>query len=106
MRRPRDTRRVFGGPGILQPLFDEPLKPLLGADALRLRRGLERGFFVWRQIKRTGFVVGILFLEVNGYRFTASEEDTAHAVLELAAGKLDEAGYSAFLRAHVTRNKR
>ena len=24
--------------------------------------------------KRTGFVVGILFLELNGYRFTASEE--------------------------------
>ena len=25
--------------------------------------------------KRTGFVVGILFLELNGYGFTASEED-------------------------------
>ena len=24
--------------------------------------------------KRTGFVVGVLFLELNGYRFTASEE--------------------------------
>ena len=48
--------------------------------------------------KRTGFVVGILFLELNGYRFTASEEDAAQAVLELASGKLDEAGYVAFLR--------
>jgi death-on-curing protein len=56
--------------------------------------------------KRTGFVIGILFLEVNGYRFTASEEDAAHAVLELAAGELDEAGYSAFLRANVARDKR
>ena len=25
--------------------------------------------------KRTGFVVGILFLELNGYLFTASQED-------------------------------
>ena len=56
--------------------------------------------------KRTGFVVGILFLELNGYRFTASEEDAAQAVLELAAGNLDEAGYSAFLRANVARSKK
>jgi death on curing protein len=52
--------------------------------------------------KRTGFVVGILFLELNGYRFTASEEDTARAVLALAAGTLDEGGFTAFLREHVS----
>jgi death-on-curing protein len=56
--------------------------------------------------KRTGFVVGILFLELNGYRFTASEEDAARAVLELAAGNLDEIGYGAFLRANVARAKK
>ena len=56
--------------------------------------------------KRTGFVVGILFLELNGYRFTASEEDAAKAVLELAAGNLDDAGYTAFLRANVAREKK
>src|SRR5258708_21284629 len=48
--------------------------------------------------KRTGFVVGILFLELNGYHFTASEEDAAQAVLALAASNLDETGYSAVLR--------
>jgi death-on-curing protein len=52
--------------------------------------------------KRTGFVVGVLFLELNGYRFTASEEDAARAVLELASGELDETGYSAFLRDNVS----
>jgi death-on-curing protein len=56
--------------------------------------------------KRTGFVVGILFLELNGYRFVASEEAAAQAVLELAARNLDEAGYGAFLRANVRRQKR
>ena len=50
--------------------------------------------------KRTGFVVGILFLELNGHTFTASEEDAAQAVLALAAGTLDEAGYTGFLRAN------
>ena len=51
--------------------------------------------------KRTGFLVGVLFLELNGCRFTATEEDAAQAVLELAAGALDEAGYAAFLRANT-----
>ena len=51
--------------------------------------------------KRTGFVVGVLFLELNKYRFMASEEAAAQAVLELAAGTIDEAGFCAFLRANV-----
>ncbi|MCP5127415.1 MAG: type II toxin-antitoxin system death-on-curing family toxin [Gammaproteobacteria bacterium] len=40
--------------------------------------------------KRTGFIVGILFLELNGARFTAPEAEAAQAVLALAAGTLDE----------------
>ncbi len=51
--------------------------------------------------KRTGFVVGVLFLELNGARFTASEEAATQAVLELAAGTLDDAGYATFLRENV-----
>ena len=53
--------------------------------------------------KRTGFVIGILFLELNGYRFVASEEDAAQAILKLAAGTLDEADYSSFLQGNVVR---
>ena len=56
--------------------------------------------------KRTGFLIGVLFLELNGYRFTASEEDAARAVLELASGNLDETGYGAFLRGNATRSKK
>jgi death-on-curing protein len=52
--------------------------------------------------KRTGFVVGILFLELNGYAFTASEAAAAEAVMALAAGTLDEPGYAAFLRDNTT----
>jgi death-on-curing protein len=48
--------------------------------------------------KRTGFVVGILFLELNGRVFTASEEGAAQAVLQLAASAIDEADYATFLR--------
>jgi len=56
--------------------------------------------------KRTGFVVGILFLELNGYRFAAREEEAARAILELASGNLDEAGYTAFLRANSSPTKK
>ena len=51
--------------------------------------------------KRTGFVLGVLFLELNGLAFRASQEDTANAVLALAAGELAEVGYAAFLAANV-----
>ncbi len=53
--------------------------------------------------KRTGFVVGILFLELDGPRFTASEEAATQAVLGLAAGTLDETGYTRFLQGNVVR---
>ena len=54
--------------------------------------------------KRTGFVAGVLFLELNGYRFTASEEAAAQAVLELDAGRMDEKGFGEFLRANSERS--
>jgi death on curing protein len=51
--------------------------------------------------KRTGFVVGVLFLELNGYRFVAAEEDAAQAVLSLAAGTMEEAAFATWMRANV-----
>lgn len=53
--------------------------------------------------KRTGFLVGILFLEMNGFRLTASEEDAAQAVFGLAAGRLDEKAFTAWLRGNARR---
>ncbi len=53
--------------------------------------------------KRTGFMTGYVFLERNRLHLTASEAEAAQAVLELAAGTVDEAGFAAFLRDHVKR---
>ena len=55
--------------------------------------------------KRTGFVVGVLFLELNGFDFNASEEVATQAVLDLAAGTAEEAAYAAWLRANVKRKR-
>ncbi|MHB8283171.1 MAG: type II toxin-antitoxin system death-on-curing family toxin [Caulobacteraceae bacterium] len=54
--------------------------------------------------KRTGFVVGILFVELNGARFVATEEAATQAVMALAAGTLNVAGYAAFLRENTRRD--
>jgi death-on-curing protein len=55
--------------------------------------------------KRTGFVIGVLFLELHGFDFKASEADATQAVKALAAGTLDEAGYVAWLRENVRRKR-
>jgi death-on-curing protein len=51
--------------------------------------------------KRVGFMTGIVFLEINGCRFTASEADVTRAILDLAAGKIDEAAFTEWLRHNV-----
>jgi death-on-curing protein len=56
--------------------------------------------------KRTAFVVGVLFLELNDHRFTATEEGATQAVLSLAAGAIDEASFTRWLRANVSRAPR
>jgi death-on-curing protein len=56
--------------------------------------------------KRTGFVVGVLFLELNGFAFKASEEDATQAVISLSAGSLDETGYATWLRANSKLKRR
>jgi death on curing protein len=55
--------------------------------------------------KRTGFVIGILFLELHGFDFKASEEDATQAIWDLAAGTLDEAAFATWLRANVSRKR-
>ena len=77
------------------------IPPTLSIWAAAYTAGLLQNHVFFDGNKRTGFVVGILFLELNGYRFTAPEDAATQAVVELAAGTLDEAGYAAFLRAHT-----
>ena len=56
--------------------------------------------------KRTGFVIGVLFLELHGFDFNASEEDATQAMMGLAAGTLDESAYGTWLRANAKRRAR
>lgn len=53
--------------------------------------------------KRTGFLVAVLFLELNGYTFRATEVDAALRTLALAAGEMSEAAYAERLKANSKR---
>jgi len=56
--------------------------------------------------KRIGFMTSVVFLELNGYRITASEVEATLNTLALAAGELSEAGYAAWLKANSRRSHR
>ena len=55
--------------------------------------------------KRTGFAVAVLFLELNGCRFDATEADATVQTLALAAGGLSEAKYAGWLKANSRRRR-
>ena len=48
--------------------------------------------------KRVGFAVGILFMEMNGYTFTASANAATEAILAVASGDMKETGLGLFLK--------
>jgi death-on-curing protein len=56
--------------------------------------------------KRIGFTVAILFLELNGYQFDATQADATIQTLRLAAGEMTEAGYAAWLQANSKRPRK
>lgn len=50
--------------------------------------------------KRAAFLSVGLFLMLNGYRLTAGQAEATIAMLEVAAGELDEAAFAAWIRAN------
>lgn len=56
--------------------------------------------------KRTGFMLAAVFLEVNGMKFTATEESVVEQTLGLAAGAMSEKQYAAWLMANARRRDR
>lgn len=51
--------------------------------------------------KRTAFLVSALFMELNGFRFVASEADATVRTLALAASEISEEEFAAWLRENV-----
>ena len=53
--------------------------------------------------KRVGFAAALVFLEINGRRFYASEADATIQTLALAAGAVNEVAYATWLKANSKR---
>ena len=53
--------------------------------------------------KRTAYVAAELFLVLNGYAMTATDESATLTTLSLAAGDIDEATFADWLRRHLQR---
>lgn len=51
--------------------------------------------------KRTAFVAMEVFLDLNGYELTATDEACVLKTLGLAAGDIDEATFAQWIRAHL-----
>ena len=78
-------------------------KPTLFALAASYAFGLAKNHPFIDGNKRTAFVTAVLFLELNGLRFSAEEADAAVRTLALAAGEMTEAEYEAWLKANSKR---
>jgi death-on-curing protein len=105
---------LFGGaagrrdPGLLESALSRPRQRLAYAPestvfelAAAYAAGLVGNHPFVDGNKRTGFLVSVLFLELNGYACSAGEEEAAEAVFALARGDWDEAAYAAFLAANT-----
>jgi len=73
-------------------------KPDLFGMAAAYAFGLVRNHPFLDGNKRIGFATAVVFLELNGWAFGATEVDAVLETLALAAGELDEAGYAAWLK--------
>lgn len=51
--------------------------------------------------KRVGAMAALVFLDLNGYDFDASDEEFTAAVLKVAAGQMMKSEIAAFLGRHV-----
>jgi len=50
--------------------------------------------------KRTGYVIGGIFLERNGHKLNASEEEATAAIISLASNQITQEGFAQWLQAN------
>jgi death-on-curing protein len=97
--------------GLLESALSRPVNqlgygsPALAELAAAYAFGLVRNHPFVDGNKRIGFTVAVLFLELNGCVFTASQVDSTVQTLALAARALDESGYASWLASHCEKSK-
>ena len=92
---------ALGKPLQLQAYGEPP--PDAAARAAAYGYGISRNHPFIDGNKRTGYVAAELFLVLNGYAMTASDESATLTTLSLAASDIDEAAFADWLRRHLQR---
>lgn len=93
--------------GALESALARPLnlvaygKPSLFELAAAYAFGIARNHPFVDGNKRTAFVASVVFLEINGRSFLASEEDVVVTFLALAAGEMTEARLAKWFAANA-----
>jgi death-on-curing protein len=72
-------------------------KPSIFQMAASYARGIVKNHPFLDGNKRAGFIAAALFIETNGFRFQAPEEEAVLETLSLAAGETSEEAYTAWL---------
>jgi death-on-curing protein len=68
--------------------------------------GLSRGHPYRDGNKRVSFLVMVVFLQLNGWRFDADETEVVTAMVALAAGTLSENALASWLREHSSKPRK
>jgi death-on-curing protein len=93
--------------GLLESALARPLNllacenPDLAAMAAAYGVGLAKNHPFVDGNKRAAFLAVGLFLSLNGWRLVATQVDATRAMLAVAAGELDEAGFAEWIRQHM-----
>lgn len=89
--------------GMLESALDRPKnlshysKPSLGELAASYGYGLIKNHPFVDGNKRIGFATAVLFLELNGCPFSATEVESVLNTLALAAGEMEESAFATWL---------
>lgn len=109
---------AFGGlagvrdEGLLQSALSRPLNlfaygsPTLFELAAEYALGIVKNHPFLDGNKRAGFMAAALFLEANGLRFSAPEEEVVIQTLALAAGEIDQTDYAVWLKASCKKHRK
>lgn len=95
--------------GLFESALARPLNlaaygaPDLGGLAAAYGVGLAKNHPFVDGNKRVAFLAVGLCLALNGHRLVATQAEATLAMLAVAAGSLDEAGFAAWLRGHSQR---
>lgn len=88
-----------------QHVFGEEQYPTLELKASNLVRNLVQKHVFYNGNKRTALMTLIVYLKMNGYQFTASNEEAANYMVKIATEDLQETDIEQWIKKYITLNE-